>query len=57
MEDLFDPESLTLCIPVPNARNHVGATVGVCVQIVLHLAFRGGVIVVGGKRVVSEARD
>jgi hypothetical protein len=27
VEDLFDPESLTLCIPVPNARNHVGATV------------------------------
>ena len=56
MEDLFDPESLTLCIPVPNARNHVGATVGV-VQLVVHLAFPGGVIVVGGKRVFSEARD
>lgn len=27
VEDLFDPEALTLCTPVPNARNHVGATV------------------------------
>jgi hypothetical protein len=27
VEDLFDVEALTLCIPVPNSRNHVGMTV------------------------------